>query len=72
MGSSFEDLGVTSLTVQTDFQSNKWFELESFLNFWISTLNTDDEFQLLQVDAGSCGWAEGWSVNAIRMECERN
>jgi hypothetical protein len=42
MGSSFEDLVATSLTVKRDFQSDKWFELQSFLNFRISTLNADD------------------------------
>jgi hypothetical protein len=42
MGSSFEDIIATSLTVKTDFQSDKWFELQSFFKFWISTLNADD------------------------------
>jgi hypothetical protein len=42
MGSSFEDLIAASLTVKTDFQSDKWFELQSFLNFRISILNADD------------------------------
>jgi hypothetical protein len=42
MGSSFEDLAATSLTMKTNFRSDKWFELQSFLNFWIFTLNADD------------------------------
>ena len=33
MGSSFEDLVATSLTVKTDFQSDKPFALQNFLNF---------------------------------------
>lgn len=33
MGSSFEDLVVTSLTVKTDPKSDEWFDLQNILNF---------------------------------------
>ena len=36
MGSSFEDLDATSLTVKTDYKSDKRFELKNILNFYIS------------------------------------
>lgn len=42
MGASFEDLAATSLTVKTDFQSDKRFALQSFLNIRIPALNADD------------------------------
>jgi hypothetical protein len=35
MGSIFEDLIATSPTVKMDFQSDKWFGLQSFLNIQI-------------------------------------
>jgi hypothetical protein len=70
MGSSFEDLVATSLTVKRDFQSDKWFELQSFLNFRISTLNADDVSSFIF-------WK--WRYMRVRvkkidggMECERN
>jgi hypothetical protein len=64
MGSSFEDLGATSLTVQTDFQSDKWFELQSFLNFWISTLNAND--------VNNFSFCERCMRVGGGIECERN
>ena len=35
MGSSLENLDAKSLTVKTDYKSNKQFELQNFLNFRI-------------------------------------
>ena len=42
MGSSFEDLDATSPTVKTDHKSDKRFELQNILNFWILHLIQDD------------------------------
>ena len=42
MGSSFENLVATSLTVKTDSQSDKRFVLRNFLNFGFSHLMRDD------------------------------
>jgi hypothetical protein len=66
MGSSFEDLVETSPTVKTDFQSDKWFELQNFLNFRISTLNAND------VSNFSFWTWTRWMRVGGGMECECN
>jgi hypothetical protein len=42
MGSSFEDLVVTSPTVKTDFQSDKQFGLQKLFKYLDFALNLDD------------------------------
>jgi hypothetical protein len=59
-GSSFEDIVAASPAVKTDFQSNKQFELQRFLNFWISSLNDVSSFGFCWIHASgvqgrSCG-----------------
>jgi hypothetical protein len=42
MGFSFKSLITTSPTMKIDFQSDKQFKLQIFLNIQISALNVDD------------------------------